>query len=407
LVDQGYKTFMGGAVVNDPRAPNLVEAQNGCVDSTIDLFGGRLSLNAEIDMGHHDTLVDTLDRDRGEIDRIAWYDPQVPEAVGNVFNAFKTGKNYAFTLGASGLIDGYKYSLSGSQIAPSYFSGGNPYLEVDRREINLTGEKDFSEKVSGSLECQYQKRSISTSPVDNLSARLGSKYSFGRYLPELGVDYVFYYEASKNRQTVSVVDTVDSGVTSVDSAYSFRYYKNLIGLEARQQFANNMDYSIKYQVLLASDATKYLFAKDMNKRDGIQHQVTGRYGFRLGKNFRNKTTLRLSTKNEVLDSLKGLSYKVSDEMKFSIIPRKLTLNLKGEYSNRLDKKAENTTSIDTLVHLDILTRFSAFETEVKYTLNAKWSLTLNTRFEKALDQTPGSHENYSVWIGGFHTTYLF
>jgi hypothetical protein len=59
------------------------------------------------------------------------------------------------------------------------------------------------------------------------------------------------------------------------------------------------------------------------------------------------------------------------------------------------------------VHLDILTRFSAFETEVKYTLNAKWSLTLNTRFEKALDQPPGSHENYSVWIGGFHTTYLF
>ena len=105
-----------------------------------------------------------------------------------------------------------------------------------------------------------------------------------------------------------------------------------------------------------------------------------------------------------------MSYKLSDELKLVLVPRKLSLNLKGEYSNKLDKKAIDTSSVDPTSprqQQNLRTLFTSFETEVKYSMTAKWALTLRGRYENARDDTPGSRENYSVKIVSFYCTYLF
>lgn len=414
--DQGDKTFIGSEIVRDPKAPNLLQAQTGCIDGKIDLLGGKVTVNAELDMGRVDTLVDTISADSSKISKIAWYDPQVPDAISKVFGVIPQGGHYAFTAGVTGLIEGYKVSLTGSQIAPKYFAAGNPYLEIDRRIFALTGEKEYSENLAANLDAEYQRRTMSTTPVDAGTFRFGGKYAFGKNLPEVNADYMFYYETNAEKQGVSetlvVKDSVkwDTVSAYVDSAYRIQDYRNTIGIEVKQQFANDMDYSLKYQLLKEDDLTNYINILDKGKRNGYQHQITARYGFKLAKMVRNRTTVRFTTKNETLDSLRGLSYKLSDELKLVLVPRKLSLNLKGEYSNKLDKKVIDTSSADPSAPKEnqkLRTIFDAFETEVKYSLTSKWSLTLRGRYEKSLDDTPGSRENYTVKILSFYGTYLF
>jgi len=413
--DQGNNTFIGSEVVDDPKAPNLMQAQTGCIDGKIDILNGKISITAELDMGRVDTLVDTMAMYNDRISKIAWYDPQAPDAISKVFGVISNGKNYAFTLGCNGLFDGYKLAVSASQIAPSFFAAGNPYLELDRRDFTFTGEKEYSEQLAASLGLDYQKRTISTNPVDNTTLRGASKYAFGKNLPEVNGDYMFYYETNQERQSVSqqiLIDSISSSVrdTSFDSVYQIRDYKNQIGLELKQQLANDMDYSIKYQLLLETDNTNYINEADKNKRSGVQHQLSARYGFKVGKSVRNRTTIRFISKNEVQDSLKGFAYKIGDELKLSLIPRKLTWSLKGEYSNKLDKKVVATSDesgATVLDHQSLRTILTSFETEVKYSLTSKWSLTARGRYENSIDDTPGSRENYVAKIFGFYCTYLF
>ncbi len=415
--DQAYQTFIGQLAVSDPKAPNLVQAQTGSLEGRLDFLGGKFSLNAELDIGASDTLVDTVASDSAKIAAIAWYDPQVPQAISRVFGVLPSQRNYAFTAGATGLIDGYKITVNGGQIAPSYFSAGNPYLEIDRRIASVAAQKDYSENLSASLDADYQRRMLSTSPLDNTTVRVNGKYGLGKFLPEFAFTYMFYYETSKEIQYVSVADStfgssdsMDVGSHDVDSGYTVNDFRNLLGIEAREQFANNIDYSLKYQMLLETDASKYVAAADENRRSGMQHQVTALFGFRIGKVLRNRTTARVTIKNEVLDSLNDASYKIGDELQLSLIPRKLMLNLKGEYSNRFDKRVIDTTSADLAapgIHQDLLTLFDSFEAELKYVLTDRWSFILRGRYELSLDQTPGSRENYTAKIASFYLTYLF
>jgi len=424
--DQGDMPFIGSEVVRDFKAPNVLQAQTGSLDGKIDLLNGKLSLNAELDMGRVDTLKDMRGHsdtlkgadsiaaadDSSKISKIAWYDPQVGDAMSKVFGVIPKGGHYAFTAGANGLFDGYKLSLTASQIAPQYFAAGNPYLEIDRRIVSFTGEKEFSERLAASVNAEYQRRTMTTAPVDNSTINLGGKYAFGQYLPEFNANYMFYYETNDQKQSVTRTDTVGASIidTLIDSVYHIKDFRNTVGIEMKQQFANDMDYSLRYQLLMENDLTHYVDSLEKGKRNGIQHQVTARYGFKLGKMVRNRTTVRITAKNEVLDSLRGFAYKLSDELKLVLVPRKLSWNLKGEYSHKLDKKSIDTSSADPTVprqQQNLRTIFSAFETEVKYSLTAKWSMTLRGRYEKALDDTPGSRENYSVKIASFYCTYLF
>ena len=403
--DQGYNTFIGGKVIDDPKAPGLVEAQTGCIDGKIDVLGGKLSLLAEVDMGHHDTLSDSVHPE--EISKIAWYDPQVPEAVSHVFGVIPKNRNYATSLGAIGIVNGYNLNANFTQIAPGYFSAGNPYLEVDRRSITLSGDKEFSPRLSGNLNYEYQRRTIhGPSPTDDHCLMLNMKRVLGDKLPEVNFWYTFNLESSNNTENVSVPTIDINGDTLKDSSAAMTYktndMKNLFSLEGKQQLANGMDYSLRYQLLWEDDFSKYVHPEDMHKRSGMQHQVSAWLGFKVGKLLRNKMTARVAKQDRVQDSLNGLSYKFSDDARFTLIPRKLILNVKAEYHKRVDNKFN--TTIDA--KRDEITQMMGVEAEAKYSFTSRLSANVLGRYEQNYD-TETITDNYKIPIVGLHVTYLF
>ena len=403
--DQGYNTFIGGEVIDDPKAPGLVESQTGCIDGRIDLLGGKLSLTAEVDMGHHDTLTDSANS--GEISKIAWYDPQVPEAVSHVFGVIPSGKNYAASVGANGIFDGYALTSNFSQMGPQYFSAGNPYLEIDRRMFVLSAEKEYSPQLSGNGNYEYQRRTIhGPTPTDDHCLMLNVKNAPGAKLPELSFCYTFNFETSNNTDNVYIPIIDINGDTLRDSSAAKTYktddMKNLFGLEGKQEFANGMNYSLRYQFLWEDDFSKYANPADMNKRSGTQHQVSAWLGFKAGKLLRNKITARVSKTDRVEDSLNGISYKIGDDARFTLIPRNLGLNVKGEYFKRIDNKFN--TTIDA--KRDEITRMTGVEAEVKYSFTPRLSANVLGRYEQNYD-TETITDNYKIPIFGLHVTYLF
>ena len=402
--DQGYNTFIGGMVIQDPKAPGLVEAQTGCIDGKVDLLNGTLSLTAELDMGDHDTITDSTHPE--ELSKIAWYNPQIPEAISKVFGAIPKNKNYAASVGALGLLKGYHCSLTFTQIAPEYFSAGNPYLDLDRKSLCMSVDKEFSQRLSGNMAYEYQRRSIhGPSPMDNNSAIVNAQYGFGENLPEVALGYTFNYETSPNSQNVSV-ESIDTGGNSTfrteNMFYTFRDIKNVFSLEGKQQLKNNIDYSVRYQVLYENDFTNYIDTADMDKRDGLQHQVSAWLGVKLGKLLRNKIIGRYATQKRVQDSLNGRTYKVSDEVRLNIIPRKFSCTLKGEYGKRVDNKY----NLEIGRKRDEITLIQGGEAELKYSFTSRLSLSIMDRYERNED-TETITDNYSVEIFGLHLTYLF
>lgn len=403
--DQGYNTFIGGKVIDDPKAPGLIEAQTGCIDGKIDLLGGKICVTAELDMGHHDTLTDSTHPD--EIAKIAWYDPQIPEAVSHVFGIIPSGKNYSAVVGANAAYDGYALCANFTQIGPQYFSAGNPYLELDRRSFDLSAQKDYSPQISGTGNYEYQRRTLhGPSPTDNHCLMLCAKDALGERLPELSAAYTFNLESSNNTENISIPIIDINGDTLKDSSAAATYktndMKNVFSLEEKQQFANGIDYCVRYQFLWEDDFSKYVKESDKNKRSGLQHQVSAWLGFKIGKIVRNKVSVRAAKQDRVEDSLNGLSYKFSDDARFTLIPRKLSLNVKGEYFKRVDNKFN--TTINT--KRDEITQMAGAEAEVKYSFTPRLSATALGRYEQNYD-TETITDNYTIPIFGLHVTYLF
>jgi len=395
--DQAYTTF-GSKVVDDTAAPGLVESQTGSIDGKIDLLGGMLSLVAEVDIGAHDTITDTTHPE--EKNKIAWYDPQISEAVSSVFSAIPKGKNYSASIGALGMVKGYNCNLNFTQIAPDYFSAGNPYLELDRRTLSLSVDKEYSQRLSGNFIGEYQRRAIhGPSPTDNTSAIVNAKYGFGDNLPELTLGYTLNFESSLQPRGVS--DTTDNGG---NSSYTFHDIKNLVSIEGKQQLKNGIDYSIRYQYLYENDFTRYIDPADMNKRDGLQNQVNAWVGFKVGKLLRNKIMGRFATQKRTMDSLNGKTYKISDEVRLAIVPRKLSCTIKGEYVKRDDNKSRQD-SLNVVRWVERM-RTSGVEAEIKYSFTSRMSLSIMDRYELNED-TETITDNYKVEIFGLHLTYLF
>ncbi len=389
--DQAYKPLFASVNAPDPKAPGLIEAQTGCIDAKVDLLSGKLSLVAELDMGAHDTITDSTNAD--EMSKIAWYDPQVPEAIKNVFSVIPTNKNYSATIG---LFHGYDMNLNFTQIGQDYFSAGNPYLELDRRTLAFSANREFSQNLSGSADLEYQRRAIhSVSPTDNSLMRLNGKYALGENMPELALGYTLNYETSPKSED-------DPEIPGVKIQYTFKDIKHLASIEGKQRLKNGVDYSVRYQILYENDFTNYADPADMNRRDGLQHQGNAWLAFKVGKLVRNKITCRVAKQKREQDTLRGISYKFGDEVRLTILPRKLTCNLKGEYGKRVDNKHNSRIAIKR----DEITLMKGVEGEVKYTITPKASLSITNRYEYNSD-TETLSDNYTAEIFGAHFTYLF
>jgi hypothetical protein len=412
--DQTYKPLFRDPITgSDITQP--IQAQTGCIDGEITLLKGMLTLMGEIDMGTHDTLSDSTD--------VVWYNPEINSAIAKVFRSIPTARNYAVSLGARTLVKGFDIDTRVTQIGDNYFSAGNPYLQTDRRYLDLGVEKTIIENLSANAAYSYERSSrsnsfnvkaMTASPLDRNRLALEGKYSLGRNKPGFELSYTadFQNQQDVDYRTDTLVQRVlnDDGDTviteeysSVPEEYGYRKFKNVVGIEGKQRLKNGIDYSLKYQFLWDNDFTGYIDPEDMNKEDGTQHQVRGRFGFKIKRRVRNKISFKVAMKDEVRNSLKGLSYKVGDDVTVYIIPRKLRCTLRGEFNNRRDSEYDD----DGNKRVATVIRFYGVEGEVKYSLTSKLSLSVMARYENSYDESYGSAENYSVTIGGIHVMYLF
>jgi hypothetical protein len=94
--------------------------------------------------------------------------------------------------------------------------------------------------------------------------------------------------------------------------------------------------------------------------------------------------------------------KFSDNVRITIIPRKLTCNLKGDYTWRRDREYDETLADWTP------TRYKVFSGEfsVKYSVTSRLSFSLPVQVETVFDENIGG-ENYFLFASGFFGALLF
>jgi hypothetical protein len=247
-------------------------------------------------------------------------------------------------------------------------------------------------------------------PTDRNYLNAKIDYGLGENKPAFSINYLTRFETatSSERYLIATIDTEDYD-SSVYAAYRYEKLTNIASIEGKQNLQNGLSYSASYQVLWDNDISNHANVENNNIGDRFQHQMNCWLTVRLKKMLRNKTSVRLTFKDENRDSLSSLAYKISDQLGLTILPRKLTLNISGEVS----RKTEEEYIVDTLSSIvlgwqdPLLTSFYGGELEVKYSLTPRLSFTLKGRYEKSYDEIESSRENYLVKIAGLQMTWLF
>lgn len=392
--DQIYKPLFGSPI-NDKGAPEPLQAQTGLFEGGIMLFGGAMELFAELDLGNHDTIP------KDEWENTAWYNPEIEEAVPKVLSLLnrKDFRSHSAVLGGvKGFHKDLKLQFTVMEIADRFFSAGNPYLENDKRRITLGAEKILIKKIDASAEYEYEKVLMTQNPETRNSAHISAVCKIGEYLPELSLDYITQLSTSDKTERVAVEGLY------YDSAYTALDMQNLLSMEGRQTFKNGTSYSLRYQILHDNDLADHPDSLQNNLEDGIQHQLSGSLKMRYRSLFRNRFSFRVATKETKRDSLRGLDYRLRNRFTYTVLPRRLSMSIAGDYSRRRDKEfcTDQNSWEDP-----VLTVAYGGESEIRYTINSKYTLSCKGRYEKSYDELPGSSENYTLLMGAFHVTCLF
>ncbi len=394
--DQAEKPLLRRAI-EDVEAPDPVKAQTGCIEGNVSILDGKLQLYSEIDLGSHDTVSGDETKD------IAWYNPQIEEAIPKVFSLLSKDKfqdYYAFTAGARSSINGYSLEAQFLQIGQSYFSAGNPYLENDRRTISLSSEKQFAENLSASGDYEYERTGLTKDKSNDYhTLNINGEYSVpGENKPTFSADYTLQFENTPSSERVKNLN---------DSSYNFDdlSVNNMISLEGKQMFANGIGFSLRYQFMYDNDFSDHpdITRKDISDR--FQNQVNGWFSFKVKKLLKSKTTFRVTHKYENRDSLRSIAYRFGENLNVNIIPRKLSCMIMGDYTNKTDREF-NADSLSGFWY-DTKNHIYSADLECRYSVTGKLSFSLKGRYEISYDEAASSIENYKMYMIGFHTTWLF
>jgi len=180
------------ASLTDPGAPRPIEAQTGVSGRHHGPFKRQNGAFAEVDLGTHDTI------DSGQTGKVAWYNPELEDAVPRSSGTSAPNRRYGPLRGhrrRQGNVQRYDIDLSYTQIGPHYFSAGNPYLEINRRIGRLQSERQFKETVSAAASYEYEQASASGTPTDRNTINLKGDYSLGENMPAFALNFTERLEA--------------------------------------------------------------------------------------------------------------------------------------------------------------------------------------------------------------------
>ena len=397
--DQTDKPLFRKAL-SDPAAVDPVSAQTGCISGNIFLLNRKVELFGEIDLGSADTISDS------SAENIAWYNPKVEKAVPKVFSLFNRDdffNHYATTIGSRADISGYHANLKYIQIAPSYYSAGDPYLVNWRKNVTASINRPVNKNMDVTASYEFDRtilKGFSDEQTPNVTdlniVSLNSAYEMGEGKPSFSVDYTLQHKRNDARESVVREDT------SYSEDYKEKELSNRVSLEGKQTFNNGIAYSLRYQLLWDNDYGEHPDEFLNDEGDRVHNAVSGWFSLKVKRIIRNKTSFRLAMKYENRDSLRAYQYKLSDRLSVQIIPRKLNCTVSGEYSFKSEKEYEV-----SAWQLPLLTKYYSGEVEVKYSFTARLTCSVKGRYEKSYDDIPGSSENYSAPLFGLHLTYLF
>lgn len=375
--------------IKDTAVAEPLEAQTGVLDIKTHWYDGKIELGSELDLGSADTLTDT-----SKYKRIKWYNPDVGNAVSGVFTLFNEHNffdHYAGSAFIKALIHDYTATLSFSKVAEDYYSAGNPYLETDKMEFLFNMELPTVKGIQSYGEIKYEQTSLSVEPIDRGTLEIAAEYSSPDSKPSASVSYTGIIERCNKTER-------DSAVSRTFPSLQFN---NLISIEEKQSFKNGLHYSIRYQLLVDKDLSDHLVKENNGIGDRFQHTWNAMIGFKVQRLIRNKATFRIATRDENRDSLRAVSWRCGDQITIDIIKSKLSLKLNGEYGAKKEEKSVSGLTGTTE------TKLYNISANVKYSFTPKLSATVQSRYEKSYDDNTGSTDNYSLYHGGLHFTYLF
>lgn len=397
--DQHSKPLFRKAL-SDPAQLDAIVAQTGVFTGNMFLLNQKLEVYAEIDLGSADTLSDSA------AEEIAWYNPEIQKAFPKVLSLFNPAdfvEHAAGTIGARGTLREYEGSIRYLQVAPKYFSAGDPYLITWRKNVLSTVSHTLSEKVVLDGEFEFDRSIVpgaddqsDPSITDLAIGSLDATYEMGDGLPSFSAHYILQHKKNDARESIINEDTTYS------EAYHDLEISNKLALEGKQSFSNGMAYSVRYQLLWDNDYADHPNTFLDDEGDRFHNVVSGWYSFKYKKLFKNKINFRFATKHENRDSLRAYQWKCSDQLSFQILPRRLSCSVIGEYSYKSEKEFDGLDWADPRATL-----FYNAELELRYSLSARLSSSLMGKYEKSRDELTGSTENYRTKIAGFHVTYLF
>ncbi|MBN1576662.1 MAG: right-handed parallel beta-helix repeat-containing protein [Chitinispirillaceae bacterium] len=386
--------------LSDPAVVDPVSAQTGCISGTLLLLDRKLELFGEIDIGSADTLNDSA------AEEIAWYNPKIEKAVPEVFSLFNRIdflNHYAATVGLRGNARGYNANVKYLQIAPSYYSAGDPYLVSWRKNVTASVNKMIRENLDVSASYEFDRTILqgfgddhAPNVTDLNIVSITSIYEMGEGKPSFSADYTLQHKRNDARESVVHEDT------SYSEGYKELEFSNRISLEGKQTFLNGMAYNLRYQLLWDNDYGEHPDVQFNDEGDRLHNAISGWFSLKIKRRVRNKASFRLAMKHESRDSLRAYQYKLADRLFIQIIPRKLNCTISGEYSYKSEKEFDV-----SYWRLPLLTKYYSGEVEVKYSLTTRLTCSAMGRYEKSYDDIPGSSENYSAPVAGLHVTYLF
>jgi len=395
-----YNNPLLRSAINDPAAFDPVIAQTGVFTGNVFLLDDKVELFGEIDLGSADTLSDTA------AEKIAWYNPEIEKAfpeVLSLFNPTDFVEHSAGSVGARGTVRDYNGSIRYLQVAPSYFSAGDPYLVTWRKNLSASVTRPVNEKIEVSGSYEFDRSIVEgadeeSDPVvtDLNIGTVDATYVPGEALPSFSINYTLQHQRNDARESVERSDSTFS------VAFDERELSNRVSLEGKQTFQNGMAYSVRYQMLWDNDYSEHPDKLLSNEGDRFHNIVSGWYSFKYKKIIRNKISIRFASKNENRDSLRAYQYKLTDQFSIQLIPRRLSCTVGGEYTLKSEKEYN-----DTDWGSPLFTKYYGGDVEVKYSITSRLSCSTMGRYEKSYDELTGSSENYTAVIGGFHLTYLF
>ncbi len=396
--DQINKTLFGRSIT-DPAAPEPIESQTGTIAGEIILFDGLMAINAEINLGVEDTV------DTAEYDKVAWYNPKVSEAVPRVFGLLSPDSaHYAAVAGVAGTLRGFDLGLTVTEIGEQYFSAGNPYLENDRRILGFAASRSFLENLQTAAEYEFERTGVhdiftlsrpSSSPVDQHSLLLEGEYGFGEAKPTAEAAYEIAYIFSEESEQDTLAAT----------GYGLTKNKELAHTATagvKQRFKNGIDYNLRYRMIRENDFSAYVDPREENIGDSWFHEFGLRLGTRIKRRVRNRASVSVKLKHENRDSLRSVGFKISDNLRLTVIPRKLSIEFKGDYQRTADREFDD----DEGTWTETLDNVYGAGGSVKYSLTSRIAASVRGKYEKVHDENDGA-ENYRVIIGGLYLTYLF